>query len=266
MKQSLLITFTLIFLFSHNLFSQNRFVVFTDKLNSPIKDVLVLKELELIAISNDDGIAHLDDKIEQIRCHRVGFKDSIVNLSSVNNNTIQLESTTDLQGVVVRADNYDARKHLVQLRDSSHALFMQSDTVVFYDFEMFLKNLKTGEVESLKGLLRVSNKLKPGWGNLYICSIDSYKHAPNRTNKRRSPYKFDHLFFYFSLDKVLKENILLEKSHRWKNFNSKKASFKRDWSIKDSTHFYIGPKNSHYKVSEICFYNDKLKLLNGTLT
>ncbi len=259
MKKSYLILFTLIFSFSYNLFPQNRFIVFTDKQQNPIKDVLVLKELELITISNDEGVAHLDGKIKQIRCHRVGFKDSVVNLSSVENNTIQLESITDLQEVVVRADNYDARKHLVQLRDTSHALFMQSDTIVFYDFEISLKNLKTGEVECLKGLLRVSNKLRPGWGNLHICSIDSYKHAPNRTNKRRSPNKFDHLFFYFNLNNVFKENILLDKSFRWKNLNSKKASYKRDWLINDSTLFYIGPKNSHYKVSEICFYNDKLK-------
>ncbi len=244
-----------------NTYSQQaKQVKFLDESNAPIEDVMVFHNGYFVGITDEKGLIKINNDLDAIYCHRMGFKDTIAELKKLKDHSIVLSRSNDIKGVTV-SGKYNARKHLIRLRNQSKEMYKNTDTTIFYRFEIQFEIPDSNQKEVFSGILKV-----PYYGNhellyyqtAYFCHLDNYENTFTDSNYALTPKNLIRM--------LINSCIILKDMYEWDFCSSKKNKFSNLYQSQDSilflssnekNNYYISFKNGHIHSVESIYYSGK---------
>ncbi len=245
MKFKQIIVIVIVFiLYDLNAYSQQaKQVKFMDEGNAPIEDVIVFHNGYFVGITDEKGFIRLNSNIDAIYCHRMGFKDTIAELKKLKDHSIALSRSNDIEGVTV-SGKYNARKHLIRLRNQSKELYKNTDTTIFYRFEIQVEIPDSNQKEVFSGIIKA-----PYYGNhgllyyqtAYFCRIDNYENSITDSNYVFTPYCFIH--------RLLNKCVLVRDQYQWDAISKKQNEYSNLYQTPDSILFLSSNEQANYYLS-----------------
>lgn len=236
------------------LFSQStKTINFVDAVyGKPVTGVMIFVEGNFESVSDNNGSCQIDNKVNEIYCKYLGYKDSLVNVEDCNPCVIKLETNFNLLEEVVVDAKYNARKHLLKLLKESQQTAYNLDTVVYYRFKETNTIPELGQTEIFTGIFKINSKgYSKKYNFLYVSEIHNHYNSIEQDNY--DLMQSSRIFEKFIIDILYPRSIKRLK----KNYKIERL----DFSTKNSINFELFYKkdNVAHEYNFVSFINNRIK-------